>query len=114
MVKFRYKGAFYLNHKSYEVVLDETNEVVNIFYRGNKDVECYQMSREFVTRFPGKNLVERTKACWIEVLTNQILLEVNVTLQIFPLGFWKDIIEPIKLGKPSNLIAVHVKGGLQN
>ena len=114
MVKFRYKGTFYLKHKSYEVILDETNKIVNIFYKGDEDVECYQMSREFVSRFPGKNLVERTKACWIEVLTNQILLVANVALQTFPLGFWEDIIKPVKLGKPSNLISVYLKMGLQN
>lgn len=102
---FNYIGKITLGKNSYEVVEDDVNNVVNLFYknRNKGDVECWSFKREDVDIVIGKTLLEKTKKHWINVLdcgTRMLeILDIKPFLQTFPIDFWDDVITPLKKGK---------------
>ena len=59
MVEILYLGDFKcLSASGYEVLLDETNDVVNVFYKNIKfnEVECFQIHKSYINTFSGNSL----------------------------------------------------------
>lgn len=99
MVNFAYQGEFKgFNSNSYEVILDETNNYVNVYYKSMRcgDVECYQFKKDYVETFSGSSILDKTKACWLYLADDPFKFAKNASLQVFPLSFWDDIVLKIK------------------
>lgn len=106
--QFNYVGSFKIDRNKYEVFEDisSQNQLINIFYKGKEDVECYSFKKYNITTANGKDLISKTKNSFIKLLNSSPymmkILEKEVHLQVFPLGFWEDVIVPLKNGDNSN------------
>lgn len=105
-VQFNYIGSFKIERNKYEVFEDVSNQLINIFYKGREDIECYSFKKYNIATANGKDLITKTKNSFIKLLNSSPymmkILEKEVHLQVFPLGFWEDVIVPLKNGDNSN------------
>lgn len=105
-VQFKYVGSFRVNNRKYEVIEDIHGELINIFYKSEKDVECYTVLKHHIDKYKGKNLLDKTKNHWRRLMTtSQSLLDfIGITpqLQVFDIGFWDDVLTPLKNGENEN------------
>ena len=105
-VQFKYVGSFRVNNRKYEVIEDIHDELINIFYKSEKDVECYTVLKHHIDKYKGKNLLDKTKKHWRRLMTtSQSLLDfIGITpqLQVFDIGFWDDVLISLKNGENEN------------
>lgn len=104
--QFNYIGSFKIERNKYEVFEDTSSQLINIFYKGREDIECYSFKKYNIATANGKDLITKTKNSFIKLLNSSPymmkILEKEVHLQVFPLGFWEDVIVPLKNGDNSN------------
>lgn len=103
-INFDYIGTF----KNFDVIIDNTNNVINFFDYDKKEnaTYCLQWNKKLITN--EKVTINKCKEFWFKLMITNLDLKKNEYLlpfeQRFESGFYEDIIKPIKEGKKSNLI----------
>jgi len=103
--EMNYIGKILNNGLHYEVITDEANDIINIFFKNTKDgdVECWSLKKSSVQQARGKDTLSKTKNYWSELSKYSTKkLESIVFLQTFPWEFWADVVLPIKNGQQSD------------
>lgn len=108
-VKFEYIGNFRINGLSYEVIDDETNGLVNIFFKNTEsnDVECWSFDKEDICK-NNSNLI-LVKNYWIKCMKQDFKKD-KIFLQTFPIDFWNVILD-IKSGNSKNVVISMINKG---
>jgi len=105
-VEFSYIGKMMNNGMYYEVISDDSNDKINLFYKNTREgeVECWSLIKSEVEKTLGKNILDKIKRYWINLSSiNKTKRESLLFLQVFPLEMWNDIIVPIKNGQEFNV-----------
>lgn len=103
--KMNYIGKILNNGRHYEVIADEANDIINLFFKNFKDgdVECWSLKKIDIQQARGKDILNKTKNYWSELSRYSTQkLESMVSLQTFPWECWADVVLPIKNGQQSN------------
>ena len=100
-LQWKYIGTMNINNNKYEVIEDESRNVINVFYRNTKelDVECWSFNKDIIEEMRGKTLLGRVSVYWnMTVAKGDCEDNGYIQVQTFPLKFWIDVIKKFKDG----------------